>query len=72
MYELYVKQKIEQGIADVEAQRIVPHDRVKAELLDSRIVMADRELAGRIAHESTSATFETTSRGTRLSTPEVV
>ena len=35
MYELYVKQKIEQGIADVEAQRIVPHDRVKAELLDS-------------------------------------
>ena len=32
MYELYVKQKIEQGIADVEAQRIVPHERVKAEL----------------------------------------
>ena len=35
MYELYVKQKIEQGIADVEAQRVVPHDRAKAELLDS-------------------------------------
>ncbi len=35
MYELYVKQKIEQGIADVEAQRIVPHERVKAELLGS-------------------------------------
>ncbi len=35
MYELYVKQKIEQGIADVEAQRVVPHDRVKAELPDS-------------------------------------
>ena len=35
MYELYVKQKIEQGIADVEAQRVGPHDRVKAELLDS-------------------------------------
>ena len=34
MYELHVKQKIEQGIADVEAQRVVPHDRVKAELLD--------------------------------------
>ena len=34
-YELYVKQKIEQGIADVEAQRIVPHERVKAELLGS-------------------------------------
>lgn len=35
MYELYVKQKIEQGIADVEAQRVVPHERVKTELLDS-------------------------------------
>ena len=35
MYELYVKQKIEQGIADVEAQRVVSHDRVRAELLDS-------------------------------------
>ena len=34
MYEIYVKQKIEQGIADVEAQRIVPHERVKAELLE--------------------------------------
>lgn len=34
MYELYVKQKIEQGIADVEAHRVVQHDRVKAELLD--------------------------------------
>ena len=35
MYELSVKQKIEQGIADVEAQRVVPHDRVKTELLGS-------------------------------------
>ena len=35
MYELYVKQKIEQSIADVEAQRVVPHDRVKTELLGS-------------------------------------
>lgn len=34
MYELYVKQKIEHGIADVEARRVVPHDRVKSELLD--------------------------------------
>ena len=34
MYELYVKQKIEHGIADVEAGRVVPHDRVKAKLLD--------------------------------------
>ena len=35
MYELYVKQKIEQGIADVEAQRVIPHERVRAELLVS-------------------------------------
>ena len=34
MYELYVKQKIEQGIADVEAQRVIPHERVRAELLE--------------------------------------
>ena len=34
MYELYVKQKIEQGIADVKAQRVVPHERVRTELLD--------------------------------------
>ena len=34
MYELYVKRKIKQGIADVEARRVVPHDRVKSELLD--------------------------------------
>ena len=33
MYKLYVKQKIEQGIADVEAERVVLHDRVKAEFL---------------------------------------
>ena len=35
MYELYVEQKIEQSIADVEAHRVVPHDRVKIELLGS-------------------------------------
>ena len=34
MYELYVKQKIEQGIADVEAQRVIPHERIRAELLE--------------------------------------
>ena len=34
MYELYVKQKIDQGIADVEAQRVIPHERVRAELLE--------------------------------------
>jgi predicted transcriptional regulator len=31
MYELYVKQKIETGLADIEAGRTVPHDRVKSE-----------------------------------------
>ena len=33
MYTLYVKQKMEEGLADIEAGRTVPHDEVKAELL---------------------------------------
>ncbi|MCB1738759.1 MAG: hypothetical protein KDK91_00190 [Gammaproteobacteria bacterium] len=33
MYELYVKQKIEQGLADIEAGRTVAHESLKAELL---------------------------------------
>jgi predicted transcriptional regulator len=33
MYELYVKQKIEEGLADIEAGRAVSHEEVKAELL---------------------------------------
>lgn len=33
MYELYVKQKIEEGLADIEAGRIISHEQVKAELL---------------------------------------
>jgi len=33
MYELYVKQKIEEGLADIEAGRTVAHEEVKAELL---------------------------------------
>lgn len=33
MYELYVKQKMEEGLADIEAGRTVPHEKVKAELL---------------------------------------
>ena len=33
MYELYVKEKIEEGLADIEAGRTIPHERVKAELL---------------------------------------
>ena len=33
MYELYVKQKIEEGLADIEAGRTIAHEQVKAELL---------------------------------------
>ena len=33
MYELYVKQKIEEGLADIEAGRTTSHEQVKAELL---------------------------------------
>jgi len=33
MYELYVKQKIEEGLADIEVGRTIPHEQVKAELL---------------------------------------
>jgi predicted transcriptional regulator len=33
MYELYVKQKIEEGLADIEADRTVSHEQIKKELL---------------------------------------
>jgi len=33
MYELYVKQKMEEGLADIEAGRTAPHEEVKAEML---------------------------------------
>ena len=33
MYELYVKQKIDEGLADIEAGRTIPHEEVKTELL---------------------------------------
>ena len=33
MYELYVRQKIEQGLADIDAGRTLPHEQLKAELL---------------------------------------
>ena len=36
MYELYVKQKIEEGFADIEAGRTIPHEQVKAELLGQK------------------------------------
>ena len=34
MYELYVREAIDAGLADVEAGRTVPHDKVKATLRD--------------------------------------
>ena len=33
MYELYVKQKMEEGLADIEAGRTIPHEALKAEIL---------------------------------------
>jgi predicted transcriptional regulator len=33
MDELYVKEKIEQGLADIDAGRTIPHERVTTELL---------------------------------------
>lgn len=35
MYELYVRQKIEEGLADIEADRTIPHEALKAEILDN-------------------------------------
>jgi len=34
MYELYVKQKIEEGLKDAEEGRVIPHEDVKRELLN--------------------------------------
>ncbi len=34
MYELYVRRKIEEGMADIEAGRTISHEQVKAELLN--------------------------------------
>ena len=34
MYELYVKQKLEAGFADIEAGRTILHEQMKADLLD--------------------------------------
>ncbi|TAK53109.1 MAG: hypothetical protein EPO25_11735 [Gammaproteobacteria bacterium] len=33
IYELYVKQKIEAGLADVHSGRTISHEEIKAELL---------------------------------------
>ena len=33
MYELYVKQKMEEGLADIEAGRTISHEALKAEIL---------------------------------------
>ena len=35
MYELYVKQKIEEGLADIEAGRTISHEQIKVELLSN-------------------------------------
>ncbi len=35
MYELYVKEKIEAGLADIKAGRTISHEQVKAELLSN-------------------------------------
>ena len=32
MYELYVRQKMEEGLADIEAGRTIPHEVLKAEM----------------------------------------
>ena len=36
MYERYVKQKIDEGLADIEAGRVFSHEQVKAVLDDVR------------------------------------
>ena len=36
MYEVYVRQAIEQGRADIQAGRVVPHDEVLARVLGAR------------------------------------
>ena len=33
MYELYVKQKMEEGLADIEAGHTIPHEELKTEIL---------------------------------------
>jgi predicted transcriptional regulator len=35
-YHIYVRQKIEQGIADAEAGRVVPHEEVRERLIKWR------------------------------------
>jgi predicted transcriptional regulator len=35
MYELYVKEKIEAGLADIKAGQTISHEQVKAELLSN-------------------------------------
>lgn len=33
MYELYVKQKLETGLADIESGQTIPHQQFKADIL---------------------------------------
>ena len=36
MYELYVKQKIEEGIKELDEGRGIPHEEIKAQLLGNQ------------------------------------
>ena len=49
MYELYVKQKIDAGVAAVAEGRTVPHEEVKARLLARRSPGGPRQRAARAA-----------------------
>jgi len=35
MYKLYIKEKIEAGLADIKAGRTISHEQLKAELLNN-------------------------------------
>ena len=36
LYEVYVRQAIDQGVADAEARRVIPHEDVLARVLSRR------------------------------------
>ena len=36
LYKLHVRQKIEEGLAEIEAGRTISHEEVKAELLEKK------------------------------------
>ena len=45
MYELYVRESVDAGLADVAAGRTVPHDQVRARLRDISRRALDRHAA---------------------------